>query len=558
MPEFENCAKANGDETIYDFLLETNFNPESAVTLPSGFCLEEFETKYQFLHVPSFLPFSYYVSRLGYNAVPKLYGLMDTTSVEQVGGLALQNQPVLPLRGQGVVFGIIDTGIAYDLPIFQNEDGTTRLIGLWDQTLEDGYYTKEQINQALMQKDPYKVIPSRDENGHGTFLAGIAAGKYDAKADFTGIAVDASLAVVKCRQAKEYLKEFYSVPEGVEAYSEIDIMRGVKYLTDLALSYRMPMVVLIGLGTNQGGHDGRMPSSDYFSRISDTQGFAIVQAAGNEGNARRHYYGRVSEERPDEAEIVVGENVRGFTMELIGNALNNFYVGITSPTGKRIMPYLSPTQEARRYPFLAEGSVVTIYDRVAAFQGGDFLVVLQFETPAPGIWKVEVLAKGDFVTDYHIWMPITQFVPSNTYFLGSNPFTTVTSNACAVNTMAVGMYNHYQNALVAEASKGYTRTSVVKPDFLAPGVNVYGPLLDGSYGTRTGSSVAAAHAAGAAIQLFEFGIVRGNYTYLDGLDVKTLLIRGADRKPGIDYPNREYGYGTLNVFRSYQDLVGQR
>lgn len=558
MPEFENCAKANGDETIYDFLLETNFNPESAITLPSGFCLEEFETKYQFLHVPSFLPFSYYVSRLGYNAVPKLYGLMDTTSVEQVGGLTLQNQPVLPLRGQGVVFGIIDTGIAYDLPIFQNEDGTTRLIGLWDQTLEDGYYTKEQINQALMQKDPYKAIPSRDENGHGTFLAGIAAGKYDAKADFTGIAVDASLAVVKCRQAKEYLREFYSVPEGVEAYSEIDIMRGVKYLTDLALSYRMPMVILIGLGTNQGGHDGRMPSSDYFSRISDIQGFSIVQAAGNEGNARRHYYGRVNEERPDEAEIVVGENVRGFTMELIGNALNTFYVGITSPTGKHITPYLSPTQEARRYPFLAEGSVVTIYDRVAAFQGGDFLVVLQFETPAPGIWKVEVLAKGDFATDYHIWMPITQFVPSNTYFLGSNPFTTVTSNACAVNTITVGMYNHYQNALVAEASKGYTRTSVVKPDFLAPGVNVYGPLPDGSYGTRTGSSVAAAHAAGAAIQLFEFGIVRGNYTYLDGLDVKTLLIRGADRKPGIEYPNREYGYGTLNVFRSYQDLVGQR
>ncbi|MDY2790402.1 MAG: S8 family peptidase [Lachnospiraceae bacterium] len=558
MPEFENCAKANGDETIYDFLLETNFNPESAITLPSGFCLEEFETKYQFLHVPSFLPFSYYVSRLGYNAVPKLYGLMDTTSVEQVGGLTLQNQPVLPLRGQGVVFGIIDTGIAYDLPIFQNEDGTTRLIGLWDQTLEDGYYTKEQINQALMQKDPYKAIPSRDENGHGTFLAGIAAGKYDAKADFTGIAVDASLAVVKCRQAKEYLREFYSVPEGVEAYSEIDIMRGVKYLTDLALSYRMPMVILIGLGTNQGGHDGRMPSSDYFSRISDIQGFSIVQAAGNEGNARRHYYGRVNEERPDEAEIVVGENVRGFTMELIGNALNTFYVGITSPTGKHITPYLSPTQEARRYPFLAEGSVVTIYDRVAAFQGGDFLVVLQFETPAPGIWKVEVLAKGDFATDYHIWMPITQFVPSNTYFLGSNPFTTVTSNACAVNAITVGMYNHYQNALVAEASKGYTRTSVVKPDFLAPGVNVYGPLPDGSYGTRTGSSVAAAHAAGAAIQLFEFGIVRGNYTYLDGLDVKTLLIRGADRKPGIEYPNREYGYGTLNVFRSYQDLVGQR
>ena len=212
----------------------------------------------------------------------------------------------------------------------------------------------------------------------------------------------------------------------------------------------------------------------------------------------------------------------------------------------------------REYDFILDGSKVYIYDYVTVSQGGDYVVVLHFQTPAEGVWKIQVAAKGSFDTEYHMWMPITQFAPEDTYFLQSNPYTTLTSNACATSTLVMGMYNHYSDALTPESSKGYTRTNQVKPDLAAPGVNVYGPLTDGSYGYRTGSSIAAAHGAGASALLMEYGIARGNATYMDGVDIRSLLIRGAARKPMLEYPNPDWGYGTLDVYETFQVIAGQR
>lgn len=575
MSEERSCGYFNVRDDYYDFIVETDFNPE-LYRLSPGYCLEDFGGKFQFLHLPQRNDLNKYIGLLGYAALPKVLGLMDTTSVESTGALRLQNQPVLTLRGQGTIIGIVDTGIAYDLPIFRNEDGTSRILGMWDQTipqpededmLPNNYppiavdygttYNNAQINQALQSGNPYEMIPSRDEQEHGTFLAGIAAGRYDRNADFIGIAPDCNLAIVKLKQVKPYLREFYGIGEGIAAYSEIDIMNGVKYLLELAQYYMKPLVLLIGAGTNQGGHDGRMPLSEYLSSVADIQGIAVVQAAGNEGNARRHYSGRVSQQNWETVELRIGPGVKGFTIELWGNALNTFYVGLRSPSGRTIPPILPQTMQGHEYRFPIEGTTVTIYDRVSKIQGGDYLVLIRFETPGEGIWQLQVAAKGNFTTDYHLWMPIRQFVPEDTYFLSSNPYTTLTSNACAVNSITVGMYQHLTDSLTPEGSKGFTRTNLVKPDILAPGVNVYGPLTNGSYGTMTGSSIAAAHATGAAALLFEYGIVKGNYTYMDGVDIKTILIRNASRKRNLEYPNRDWGYGTLNVYQAFQEFVGQ-
>ena len=119
------------------------------------------------------------------------------------------------------------------------------------------------------------------------------------------------------------------------------------------------------------------------------------------------------------------------------------------------------------------------------------------------------------------------------------------------------MYQHLTDSLTPEGSKGFTRTNLVKPDILAPGVNVYGPMPSGAYGTMTGSSVAAAHAAGAVALIFEYGIVKGNFSYIDGADARAILIRSASRKENLEYPNRDWGYGTLNVFQAFQEFVGQ-
>lgn len=580
MAQNQKCDFVNFSEDYFDFIVEKRQDFEDIMRQFPGACVEDFGLNTAFLHIPTegteqgnTKRFLEYVNRFGYMAIPKLFGLMDTSNVEAIGATRIQNQPVLNLRGQGVMLGFVDTGIAYNLPIFQNEDGTSRILGIWDQNIENGntyeesspfkkgygtYYNQEEITEALQQSNPYDLVPSRDEEGHGTFMAGIAAGKYDKKADFIGVAPDTAIAVVKLKPAKRYLRRFFGVPEGIPAYSELDIMNGVQFLLDLSVYYKKPIIICIGVGTNQGGHDGRMPISRYLSGVSDTQSMAVVQAAGNEGNARRHYYGRVSEEMQDTVEIRVGRGVEEFTVELWGNSLNTFYVGLQSPGGQTIEPVFSQNEEVRKYDFILEGSTVYIQDRIMKMQGGDNLILLHFVAPSEGIWKIQVAVRGAFQANFHMWMPISQFVSEDTYFLASNPYTTLVSNACATNTIVTGMYNHYLNALVPESSKGYTRINQVKPDVTAPGVNVYGPATDGTYTMRTGSSIAAAHGAGAAALIMEFGVIRGYSTYMDGLEIKTLMIRGAERKPTLEYPNPDWGYGTLNVYQVFQEITGQR
>ena len=92
------------------------------------------------------------------------------------------------------MIGIIDTGIDYTHPAFTYEDRTTKIYALWDQTIRDGEkpegflygteYTAEQINQALAAEDSLTVVPSVDEDGHGTFIAGAAAGRSITKKIF--------------------------------------------------------------------------------------------------------------------------------------------------------------------------------------------------------------------------------------------------------------------------------------------------------------------------------------------------------------------------------------
>ena len=185
-----------------------------------------------------------------YASVPKCYGLLDETALEVSGILKLQQQPALALKGQGVMIGFIDTGIDYRNPVFQYSDGTTRIYRIWDQTIRDGTkpegiaygseYKTEQINAALRAENPLETVPSMDTNGHGTFVAGVACGSEDVEDNFIGAAPFSEIAVVKLKEAKTYLREFYFIPDSVPAYQENDIMMAVSYLDRLAKERDMP------------------------------------------------------------------------------------------------------------------------------------------------------------------------------------------------------------------------------------------------------------------------------------------------------------------------------
>lgn len=505
------------------------------------------------------------IARLTYIGVPKCYALMDTSALEETGILTMQNFPTLPLKGNGVLIGFIDTGIDYMNPVFQSENGTTRILRIWDQTIRserapEGFlygseYTAEEINRAIRSENPYEIVPSRDTNGHGTFLAGVAAGSEIPERDFIGAAPLTDIAVVKLKEAKQYLRNFYHIREGAVAYQENDIMAGVSYLHNLAYTLSKPLVLCLGLGTNSGGHGGTSALSILLAYVAAKRMRAVVVAAGNEANARRHYLGNLAPmQEYEDVEISVGDNIGGFTAELITNSPEVVSVSVQSPTGER-QPLIPARQGSHEeYRFLLEGTTVSISYSLGEFTREGELIFLRFTNPSKGIWRLRVYQENYVTGRYHIWLPVTEFVQGELFFLRSNPETTITGPASAYAPISVGGFNAADNSLYLDSGRGYNIDNQVKPDFLAPAVEVFGPGIAGNFIRRTGTSAAAAVTAGAAAQLLEWGVVRGNSIGMNNALIKNYLLVGTDQTPGRTYPNPEEGYGRLNVYKAFTNM----
>ena len=174
---------------------------------------------------------------------------------------AVRRLPALELFGNGVLVGFVDTGIDYTHPAFMNADGTSRILSIWDQTIEGGEkkpkgfaygceYSNEQINEAISASNPYEIVPSRDTEGHGTFMAGVACGNETEDGQFSGVAPSAAICVVKCKQAKQNLRDYYQISSEITCFSEADLILGVCYLWRQAVQMRMPLVLCLGVGTN--------------------------------------------------------------------------------------------------------------------------------------------------------------------------------------------------------------------------------------------------------------------------------------------------------------------
>lgn len=325
-----SCTNSVASEDFADFIAPYFTTPEEFIRSQGTDCIDFVNSTLAVVYVPlSTVTPSTYTSYT-YSAVPKLYSLLDVTSMDAAGITPAGELPVLNNQGAGVIVGFVDTGINYTDSLFRNVDGSTRIIGIWDQTnnsdnsnnienetvkpfsafsaLYGTQYTAEEINLALNSDNPASIVPTRDENGHGTFLASIAAGNRDERAGFSGAAPQASIAMVKLKPAKQYLRDFYLIQDGAEAYQENDIMMGVSYLYFLARKYSMPLVVCIPLGTNIGSHMGMSRLGQYLNQVSLSNGSAVITAAGNETGAR-HHFRAVMDASTDEvtAELRVGE-----------------------------------------------------------------------------------------------------------------------------------------------------------------------------------------------------------------------------------------------------------
>lgn len=505
------------------------------------------------------------ISNYTYTTIPKCYGLLDTTALEASGILRLQNQPVLSLKGTGVLVGLVDTGIDYTNPLFRYSDGSTRIQRIWDQSIQDGTppegilygaeYREEEINRALSGENPYEVVPSRDENGHGTFMAGVACGGEDAANDFIGAAPNARIAVVKLKGAKQYLRDFFFVPEGVEAYQETDIMMAVAYLNGLANVLRMPLVICIALGNSIGSHGKDGPLSSYLNFICTRRWRSVVTAAGNEANTRHHFQGRVNGEMEyEDVEITVEEDMAGFFIELWADAPELYAVSVISPTGELLPKIPVRSGSSGEFNFVFEGSQVTVDYRIETRETASQLIFLRFLRPKQGLWIIRVYPENIVTGLYNLWLPMRQLTDGNVFFLRSNPDITITSPGTATQVITAGGYQVANRSIYPDSGRGYTTSGEIKPDFVAPAVNVYGPGLRGNYISFTGTSAAAAVTTGAVAQIMQWALAEQRYPTLSNAGIKNMLIRGAGKSNERSYPNREWGYGTLDVYRAFEVL----
>ena len=488
---------------------------------------------------------------------PKILSPVDIAANDSAGITEVTGHPFLDLDGSGVIIGIADTGIDYTLPAFRYEDGNSRIIGLWDQTVDGkrkdniyygSTYTQDEINNALKSDSPLSVIPSTDEDGHGTFMASVAASGTNDK--YRGAAPGASLVCVKLRPAGKYYRQRYLLSQDDPTlYESTDVLLGIKYILDIATEKNMPAVIMIGLGSNTSAHDGNTYFEDYISFVAQRPGYAFVTAGGNEANARHHTQGLIKDGDIESINIKVGRQGVSFGTIIFNPSFDKVSVSITSPTGESLArkPFRAG-EEYREKLILEKTEITLLYSRDV-----NDTIWVGLKDATEGIWDITLY--GDAIIDgrYWSWLPISGQVDESVEFLRPVPEYTIVYPAAALRTITCGAYNSFDGSLLVSSSWGPTRLPKPAPDFVAPGVRIGGFYPEG-VGTMTGSSVSAAVTAGAAAILMQWGIINGNMPSMNGDVLRSLLIGGAIRDQNIDYPSNKWGYGKLNLYNTFNYL----
>ena len=474
------------------------------------------------------------------------------------------------LNGRGVLLAVLDSGITWDLEVFRKADGSTRIRYLWDQTVSeetasmrygkmpDGFslgteYTAEEINAALQMHalDRYRRIPSRDLSGHGTAVAGIAAGK-SADGLYTGAAPEAELIVVKLGLPGNS----GGVEEGFPRTTEI--LRGVTYALRKARQLNMPLVINLSFGNSYGSHDGSSLLERFLDNASEIGKTVICVGSGNEGATRGHFAGNITSDSG--VELAVGNYERNLNIQLWKNYSDVFRIRLQAPGGEETE--LSTNIQGGKYTLELEQTRILVYlgePLPYAVAQEIYLDMIPAEGSYinAGIWTILLEPVVTVTGQYYLYLPAGNGRGDSTGFYRSTPQVTLTVPSTAAKVITVGAYDPVYDTYADFSGRGYadsTRTigvaaaGLTKPDLVAPGVNIQAPDVYGTFTPTTGTSFATPIVSGAAALLMEWGIVRGNDPFLYGEKIKAYLRKGARPLRGeMEYPNDRVGYGRLCV-----------
>ena len=491
----------------------------------------------------------------------KLY--FQTDVGRQVSCIDIVQDMPLSLRGKGTLIGIVDSGIDYENAEFRNEDGTTRIVSLWDQSVNGrppaGYlagteYTREQIDAALATEDKEvrrQMVKTSDVSGHGTAVAGIAAGNGRGSEGrrFRGAAPEAELIIVKMGAPREG-----GFPRTTE------LMRGVDYIVRKAVELRRPVAINISFGNTYGSHDGTSLVERFLNDIADMWKNVICIGSGNEGASAGHVSGKVRRQISETVELAVQQREPALSIQIWKSYVDEMGVSVISPSGRQAGPFYE-FLGAQRY-ILGDTELLIYYGEPKPYSVKQEIYLLLLpgkQYIESGVWKI-VLTPGRIVDgEYQMWLPTQTSLNMGTAFLQPNSMSTLTIPSTASLAVTVAAYDARTFSYADFSGRGpagmYEGENVLKPDIAAPGVRVTAPVPGGGYQSFSGTSFAAPFVTGSAALLMEWGIVRGNDPYLYGEKVKAYLRKGAKQLAGYErWPNALLGYGALCVRDSLPGL----
>lgn len=444
------------------------------------------------------------------------------------------------LTGAGTIIGIVDSGIDYAHPDFRNPDGSTRILLLWDQSAQR-VFDSSQINAALAEVSEearYALVPSRDLSGHGTHVAGIAAGNGRAsEGRFTGLAPEAELIIVKLGPQRPG-----TFPRTTE------LMRGVDFCLRQAFAYRKPIVVNLSFGNNYGSHDGTSLVERYLDAVSGYWESLLVAGTGNEGAGRIHTEGQLQEGETVRIAFAAGDFETGLNLQLWKNYADEMEVSILAPSGERL-GILQPELGTQR--FLTEGTQILVFYGMpkpySTSQEIFFDLIPRGQYVDSGIWEIELRAIRVVQGGYGLWLPGQESLGENSGFLQPVETTTLTIPSTTPQVLSVGAYDARTQTMAGFSGRGYTRNGqFIKPDVVAPGVRIMASAPGGGYTVRSGTSMAAPYASGLAARMMQEGIVEGTDPFLFGAKIIAYMQRMAQPLPGYKkYPNPVTGWGRI-------------
>ena len=462
--------------------------------------------------------------------------------------------PPLSLSGRGVLVGIIDSGIDYENPVFRNADGSTRIRTLWDQTVSgnppEGYvigteYSREQIDAALTlesRQERLQIVPSQDISGHGTAVAGIAAGN---SADYRGVAYESDLLVVKLGTPLEG-----GFPRTTE------LMQALNYVVQKSMEYQMPVAINLSFGNTYGPHDGSGLLERFIEAIADVWKSVICIGTGNEGNTAGHTSGRLSQTEDTVIELAVQENSPTLIVQIWKAYFDFVDISLISPSGVRVGP-IQEVIGSQRFT-VGNTQILLYYGEPSPFSIDQeiFIDFLPVDTYIDsGVWRI-VLSPRDIVNgEFALWLPSQSALNVETGFLFPTEERTLTIPSTSYRTIGVGAYDPATFSYADFSGRGPAGPGRrAKPDIVAPGVNIRVPLPGGTFTELSGTSFATPFATGSAALLMQWGIVNGNDPFLYGEKVKAYFQRGARQFVGItEYPSPLVGSGALCVEASIPD-----